>query len=100
MAGILLRGRPHARPGRAAVGTGADQVESFPAFSGLRCRVVLEQDKGGLLPAGERGPDALRRLGDPGGGAGPGDHGRVAGLRICGEPHAEVGNARPGGAPG
>ena len=83
---------------RAAVGTDADQVESFPAFPGLRCREVLEQDKRGPVPAGESGPDVLRRLGDPGGGAGLGDHGQVAGLRIRGEPPAEVGNARPGGA--
>jgi hypothetical protein len=38
----------------------------------------------------------LRRLGDPGGGAGLGDHGQMAELRIRGEPHAEVGNARLG----
>jgi hypothetical protein len=43
-------------------------------------------------------PDVLRSLGDLGGGAGLGDHGQVAGLRIRGEPPAEVGNARPGGA--
>jgi hypothetical protein len=47
MAGILLRSRPQACPVRAAVGTDADQVESLPAFPGLRCRVVLEQDKRG-----------------------------------------------------
>ena len=95
MAWIVLRSRPHARPVRAAVGTDADQVESFPAFPGLRCREVLEQDKRGPVPAGESGPDVLRRLGDPGGGAGLGDHGQVAGLGIRGEPPAEVGNARP-----
>jgi hypothetical protein len=83
------------RPVRAAVGTDADQVESFPAFPGLRCREVLEQDKRGPVPAGESGPDVLRRLGDPGGGAGLGDHGQVAGLRMRSEPPAEVGNARP-----
>ena len=83
------------RPVRAAVGTDADQVESFPAFPGLRCREVLEQDKRGPVPAGESGPDVLRRLGDPGGGPGLGDHGQVAGLGIRGEPPAEVGNARP-----
>ena len=98
MAGILLRSRPHVRPVRAAVGTDADQVESLPAFPGLRCRVVLEQDKRGPVRAGESGPDVLRGLGDPGGGAGLGDHGQVAGLRIRGEPPAEVGNARPGRA--
>ena len=54
------------RPVRTAVGTDADQVETLPAFPGLRCRVVLEQDKRGPVPAGESGPDVLRRLDEPG----------------------------------
>src|SRR5260370_10787998 len=54
--GVLLRGRPHARPVRAAVGADADQIESLDAFAGLGCREPLEL----WLPA-PRGPDCATR---------------------------------------
>jgi hypothetical protein len=41
--GILLRGRPHAQPVGAAVGAETDQVEGLSTFTGLGCRVMLEE---------------------------------------------------------
>ena len=98
MTGILLGGRPHAQPVRAAVGADADQVEGLPAFPGLGRRVMLEQHERGPVPAGELGPDLPGRLGDRGRRAGLGDHGQVAGLTTGRQPHPEVSNTLPGGA--
>lgn len=90
--GIVLWGRPHAQPVRAASGAGADQVEGLRALPGLGCRVMLEEHEEGPVPASELGPDLPGRLGDRGRRAGLGDHGQVARLRTSRPPHPEVSN--------
>jgi hypothetical protein len=96
--GILLVGRPHGQPVRAAVGADAGQVEGLRAVPGLGCRMVLGQHERGAVPAGELGPDLPGRLGDRGRWAGLGDHGQVAGLTTGRQPHPEVSNTLPGRA--
>jgi len=95
--GIVLCGRPHAQPVRAAAAD-ADQVEGLRAFGVLGCQVMLEQHERGPVPAGEHGPDRPRRLGDRGRRVGIGDDGQVAGLRTGRQPDPEAGNTLPGRA--
>jgi hypothetical protein len=100
MAGILLRSRPRVRPVPAAVGTDADQVESLlaspvcgagwcssrrSAGPHLRARAAQMCSVDSVIP--EAVPVSVAT-------------GQVAGLRIRGEPPAEVGNARPGAPAG
>src|ERR1700750_1671914 len=91
--GIVLRGRPHAGPVRAAFSADADQVEGLHALAELGCKVMLEQHEVVPLPAGQHSPDAPGGLGDGGCEASLGDDGQVAGLRTRGEPHAQVHDA-------
>ena len=45
--GMLLGGRPHGQPVRAAVGADAGHVEGIRALPGLGCQAVLEQHERG-----------------------------------------------------
>lgn len=98
MTGILLRGRPHPQPLRAAVGADADQIEGLRAFPILGRWVVLEQHERWPVPAAELGPDLPGGLSDLGRGAGLGNHGQVAGLRSDGQPDAQASGTLPGRA--
>jgi hypothetical protein len=66
MAGIVLRGRPHPGPVRAAIGTDTDQTKRLQTLTELGRRMVLKQHKRRPVSASQVRPDPPGRFSDGG----------------------------------